>query len=75
VVNGIYADGTVRDLTQFADFKVDGDAAVTIDEERFVTAKKNGAGTLTVSAGGVSVKVRSSCRISTSHSPSASAMT
>ncbi len=58
VVNGIYADGSVRDLTHFADFKLDGaDAIVTIDDERFITATKNGAGTLTVSAGGQSIKV------------------
>src|SRR2546425_13336331 len=49
VVTGIYADGTVRDLTHLADFKWDGaDALVGVDAERFVTAKKNGAGTLTI---------------------------
>lgn len=58
VVNGIYADGTVRDLTHFADLKVDGaEGLVAIDGDRFVTAKKNGSATLTVSAGGQTVKV------------------
>src|SRR5580700_5111595 len=52
VVTGVYADGTVRDLTHLADIKLDGDAIVAIDGERFVTPKKNGAGTLTISAGG-----------------------
>ncbi len=58
VVTGIYADGTVRDLTHLADIKLDGtEAIVGIDGERFVTAKKNGAGVLTVSAGGQSAKL------------------
>ncbi|MSQ93902.1 MAG: DUF1553 domain-containing protein [Gemmataceae bacterium] len=58
VVTGVYADGTVRDLTHLADIKLDGaDALVGIDSERFITAKKNGAGTLTISAGGQSVKL------------------
>jgi hypothetical protein len=56
VITGVYADGTVRDLTHVADIKIEG-AVATIDAERFVTAKKNGAGTLTVSAGGQTIKV------------------
>src|SRR5947209_8232891 len=37
VVNGVYADGTIRDLTHFADFKLDGaNAIVSIDNERFI---------------------------------------
>ena len=58
VVTGLYADGTMRDLTHFADIKLDGaDPIVAIDTDRFFTAKKNGSATLTVSAGGQSVKV------------------
>jgi hypothetical protein len=58
VVTGTYADGTVRDLTHFADFKLEGaDALIGIDEERFITAKKNGAALLAISAGGQSFKV------------------
>ncbi len=57
VVTGIYADGTVRDLTHLADIRMDGDAIVAIDGERFLTPKKNGTGTLTISAGGQTVKV------------------
>ncbi len=56
VVTGIYADGTVRDLTHFADIKADGDI-VAVDADRFVTARKNGASTLAITAGGQSVKV------------------
>ena len=56
VVTGVYGDGTVRDLTHFADLKIKGDVA-TIDAERYVTAKKNGKSVLTVSAGGQSVNV------------------
>ena len=54
VVTGVYADGTIRDLTHFADFKVDG-AVFAVDADRFITAKGNGAGTLTITAGGQTV--------------------
>ena len=58
VVTGVYADGTVRDLTHFADIRLDGaDVLVGIDDERFITAKKNGASTLAISAGKQSIKV------------------
>jgi hypothetical protein len=56
VVTASYADGTVRDLTHLADFKLDGDI-VSVDADRFIAAKKNGNGTLTISAGGQSAKV------------------
>ena len=55
VVTGVYADGTVRDLTHLADFGTD--ALIGIDGDRFITAKKNGSSTLTISAGGQSVKL------------------
>lgn len=57
VVTGVYADGTVRDLTHVADFKIAADAAVTVSGDRFITAKKNGTATLAISAGGQSVNV------------------
>ena len=57
IVTGVYADGSVRDLTHVADFRVDGAALVAIDGERFITALKNGVGTLTISAGGQTVKL------------------
>jgi hypothetical protein len=58
VVTGVYADGSVRDLTHFANVKLDGaDPLVAIDGDRFVTAKKNGTGSLTITAGGQSVKL------------------
>ncbi len=56
VVTGVYADGTVRDLTHVADLKLDG-AAATIAADRFLTAMQNGNATLTISAGGQSLKV------------------
>lgn len=55
IVTGVYSDGTVRDLTMLADLKAED--VIAIDAERFVTAKKNGAGTLVVTAGGVTAKV------------------
>ena len=58
VVTGAYADGSVRDLTQFADWKVSRiDSPIAIDSDRFITAKKNGTADLTISAGGKSVNV------------------
>jgi hypothetical protein len=58
VVTGVYTDGTVRDLTHLADFRDEGaDPLVGIDEDRFITAKKNGTSTLVISAGGQSVMV------------------
>lgn len=56
VVTGVYGDGNVRDLTHFAELKLNGDVA-TIDGDRFVAAKKNGKATLIVSAGGQTVNV------------------
>jgi hypothetical protein len=58
IVNAVYADGTVRDLTHLADFKLEGaDALISIDAERYIAAKKNGTGTLTISAGGQTAKI------------------
>lgn len=58
VVTGTYADGSVRDLSHFADIKLEGaDALVGIDGDRFITALKNGTSTLAISAGGQTVKV------------------
>jgi hypothetical protein len=55
IVNATYEDGTVRDLTHVAEFKFDGDL-VGFDSERFLTAKKNGTTTVTVTAGGQTAK-------------------
>ncbi len=57
VVTGVYADGSVRDLTHVADLRIEGDAIVALDSDCFMTPKKNGASMLTVSAGGQTVKV------------------
>jgi hypothetical protein len=50
VITGQYADGTVRDLTAFADIKVEGDAAA-LGNEWCVLPAKNGAGTIVITAG------------------------
>jgi hypothetical protein len=58
VVTGIYADGSVRDLTHFADVKIDGaDPLVAIDGERLITPKKNGTTNLMIGAGGQTAKL------------------
>jgi hypothetical protein len=56
VVTGHYADGTVRDLTAFADISLEGDA-VTLNDEQVVLPKKNGAATVVIKAGGQTAKV------------------
>ena len=56
VVTGKYADGTVRDLTAFVDYSMEGDAA-TVDVEQVVLPKKNGTATIVVKAGAQSIKV------------------
>ncbi|MBO0699677.1 MAG: DUF1553 domain-containing protein [Zavarzinella sp.] len=55
VVTGKYPDGTVRDLTPFADFSPASDLVDT--SAGFVRGKRNGSTPLTVSAGGQSVQV------------------
>ncbi len=68
VVTGLYADGTVRDLTHFAEIKAEG-GIVAIDGDRFVTPIKNGSATLTVSAGGQTAKVPVEVKGMDSHIP------
>jgi hypothetical protein len=65
VVTGIYADGTVRDLTPFAaeGLRYEGkEDVVAVDADCFVTARKNGTATLIVTVGGASGKVPISVR-------------
>jgi len=57
VITGVYADGTVRDLTHFAEFNIQGDAIISVDGDRFITALKTGGASLAISAGGQTVKV------------------
>ena len=57
VVTGKYADGTVRDLTRAADVSADQADVLSIGEGLFVRGAKNGTATLTVTAGGKTVKV------------------
>ncbi len=56
IVTGKYADGSLRDLTPFADYKVEGPAIAVVESEGMVTPKANGAGAIVVSAGGKSAK-------------------
>jgi Protein of unknown function (DUF1553)/Protein of unknown function (DUF1549) len=56
VITGKYADGTVRDLTAFADITLEGDAAA-MNDEQVVLPKKNGAANVVIKAGGQMVKV------------------
>jgi hypothetical protein len=56
LVTGRYADGTQRDLTALASYSIDA-PILTLDQTGFVVAGQNGSATLTISAGGQSVKV------------------
>jgi hypothetical protein len=51
IVTGKYADGTVRDLTPFAEYSTDG-AAIKVDAEGFVTPLTDGACAIVVKAAG-----------------------
>src|SRR5205823_8256943 len=63
VISAKYADGSVRDVTPLADFKLDAEQAVRIDADGVLWAKANGATTLQVKVGNqvarVPVKVES----------------
>jgi hypothetical protein len=56
VVTGKYVDGTVRDLTLFADISSEAPAVVSVDEGGYVRPGKNGATALVVKAGGKTIK-------------------
>jgi len=56
VVSGKYADGTVRDLTAFATYRIEA-ADVAELSDAFLKAKKNGTTGLIIDAGGLSVRV------------------
>jgi hypothetical protein len=56
VVTGRYADGSVRDLTPFAQITPDQAGLVTVSEG-FLRPAKNGTSSLTVAVGGVTAKV------------------
>src|SRR5262245_37786102 len=55
VVTGKYADGTGRDLTLFASWRIEGDVAAMTDG--FITPRKNGAAAVVIDAGGQTVRV------------------
>ena len=56
-VTGKYANGTVRDLTPFCDFAVEGTDLAEIAAGGFVLPKKDGTSNLVVRAGGLSLRV------------------
>lgn len=57
IVTGKYADGSVRDLTPIAIARVEPSDAVEIQDGLYLRGKKNGTGTVVVSAGGKEVRV------------------
>ncbi len=56
VISGKYADGSVRDLTAFAELSVEGGVA-SLYEGGYLMSKKNGTGALVVKAGGQTARV------------------
>jgi hypothetical protein len=57
VVTGHYADGSVRDLTPFADLKIEQNQAAAVTSSGLVMPKRNGRTALKVTAGGQSEAV------------------
>lgn len=57
VVTGRYADGSVRDLTQFCDLACEAPGLIDIGGGGFLTPKKNGTAGLVVKAGAQSLRV------------------
>lgn len=56
VITGRYADGSVRDLTPYVDWKVEAAPLLTIDEA-YIRGTKDGETNVVASAGGQSVKI------------------
>ncbi len=57
VVTGVYADGTVRDLTSFVEIKAEASTILSVGEEQLIYPRKNGATNLIVTAGGREARV------------------
>jgi hypothetical protein len=57
IVNGQYADGSVRDLTAFCEFAAEGGDVITVGAHGFLAPKKDGTVTLVVKAGGQVARV------------------
>jgi hypothetical protein len=57
VITGRYADGSLRDLTHFADLTLEQPGLVSLGEDRFLLPLKDGSTTLVVRAAGQSVRV------------------
>ena len=56
IVTGRYADGSVRDLTPYCDYSIEG-GIVEVQDNLFLVPKKNGSTALIIKAGGHTVKV------------------
>lgn len=52
LIQGIYADKTVRDLTPFAQFQVEGNAPVRLLDGGYVESVANGTGTIKIQVAG-----------------------
>jgi hypothetical protein len=57
VITGRYADGSLRDLTQFCDITVENREALSLSGDRFLIPLKNGECTLILRAGSQTVRV------------------
>ena len=62
VVSGLYADGSVRDLTALVEASLENPGVANLDGELFLTPKGNGATNLVVKAGGQTAKVALTAR-------------
>src|SRR5687768_7772099 len=56
IVTGKYADGSIRDLTSFATYTID-QPMLALDQTGFVVAAKDGTASVTIAAGGQSIKL------------------
>jgi hypothetical protein len=57
VVTGTYEDGSVRDLTPFAELTAEAAAVASVDASGFVLPHKNGVTALVIKAGGKTARV------------------
>ncbi|HLN29054.1 MAG TPA: DUF1549 and DUF1553 domain-containing protein [Gemmataceae bacterium] len=57
VVSGHYADGSVRDLTPFCDFAVEGTGLAAVAPGGFLTPRRDGQATLVAKIGGQTARV------------------
>jgi hypothetical protein len=57
IVTGRYPDGSLRDLTPFAELAIEKSGCVEVGSDGFLAPRKNGTATLVVNAGGESARV------------------